>query len=210
MNPNLIVIAGPNGAGKTTITSVLRAHNWFEGCVYVNPDNIAQERFGDHNDPRAVLEAARYAEAVRKNCIAAHESLAFETVFSAQDKLDFLCEAKDSGYFIRLFFVGTSDSAINAKRIYQRVLEGGHEVPMSKIPTRFQRAFDNLLHAIPLVDRAYVYDNSVEHQLPALQFRTRDGVVHKHYPNQCDWARAFSKQLEQTHAAAEQFGVEPL
>ncbi len=56
--PILIVIAGPNGSGKTTITGYLIIHAWFEGHVYINPDTIAQEHFGDHNNPKAVLEAA--------------------------------------------------------------------------------------------------------------------------------------------------------
>jgi len=41
--PRLLVVAGPNGAGKTTITERGLAHEWFDGCEYVNPDLIAQE-----------------------------------------------------------------------------------------------------------------------------------------------------------------------
>jgi len=49
MKPNLIVVAGPNRAGKTTITEKLLRHKWMEGCVYINPDVIAQEKFGGWN-----------------------------------------------------------------------------------------------------------------------------------------------------------------
>ena len=52
--PVLIVIAGPNGSGKTTITSRILRHDWMENAVYVNPDQVAQERFGDWNSPKAV------------------------------------------------------------------------------------------------------------------------------------------------------------
>ena len=51
--PTLIVVAGPNGAGKTSLTEEVLRHQWFEGCVYVNLDQIAQERFGDWNSPDA-------------------------------------------------------------------------------------------------------------------------------------------------------------
>ena len=47
--PVLIIIAGPNGSGKTTITSRILRHEWLEGAIYVNPDQVAQERFGDWN-----------------------------------------------------------------------------------------------------------------------------------------------------------------
>ena len=53
--PVLIVIAGPNGSGKTTITSKILRHEWLEGAVYVNPDQVAQDRFGDWNSPEASL-----------------------------------------------------------------------------------------------------------------------------------------------------------
>ena len=47
--PVLIIIAGPNGSGKTTITSRILHHEWLENSVYINPDQVAQERFGDWN-----------------------------------------------------------------------------------------------------------------------------------------------------------------
>ena len=60
--PILIVIAGPNGSGKTTITSKVLHHEWLEDAIYVNPDQIAQEKFGNWNDQDAVLKAAKYCE----------------------------------------------------------------------------------------------------------------------------------------------------
>ena len=44
--PVLIVIAGPNGSGKTTITSKILKHEWLENALYINPDQVAQDRFG--------------------------------------------------------------------------------------------------------------------------------------------------------------------
>ena len=78
--PRLIVIAGPNGAGKTTLTERVLAHEWLEGCEYVNPDQIAQTVFGDWNDPGAILDAAREATRRRELCLEEGRSLAFETV----------------------------------------------------------------------------------------------------------------------------------
>ena len=55
--PVLIVIAGPNGSGKTTITRRILHHEWMEDSVYINPDLVAQERFGDWNSPEAIRKA---------------------------------------------------------------------------------------------------------------------------------------------------------
>ena len=63
--PVLIVIAGPNGSGKTTITSKILRHEWMEDAVYVNPDQVAQERFGDWNSKEAVMQAVQFCEGQR-------------------------------------------------------------------------------------------------------------------------------------------------
>ena len=78
--PILIVIAGPNGSGKTTITSKILKHEWVEGCVYINPDDIAKNNFGDWNSPEAVLKAAIFATEQRENCIKNKESLIFDAL----------------------------------------------------------------------------------------------------------------------------------
>ena len=87
--PILIVIAGPNGSGKTSITSTILKHQWIENCIYINPDNIANDMFGDWNSRESILQAAEYAENLREKCIEQNTSLIFETVLSAENKIDF-------------------------------------------------------------------------------------------------------------------------
>jgi predicted ABC-type ATPase len=58
----LIVIAVPNGSGKTSITTQILKHEWIAGCVYINPDAIAQEELGNWNDPIMVFKSAKIAE----------------------------------------------------------------------------------------------------------------------------------------------------
>lgn len=89
MNPVLLVIAGPNGAGKTTVTARLRAEKWSDG--------VARDRFGDWNSAQASLDAARWTAARREELLANRAGIAFETVFSAPDKLDFVVRAKRAG-----------------------------------------------------------------------------------------------------------------
>ena len=131
--PKLIIIAGPNGSGKTSVTGKILEHQWIDGCIYINPDNIARDDYGDWNSPDAVLKAVNRAAELREEGLLKKCGIIFETVLSAQDKIDYIIRAKQSGYFIRLFFVGTNHPSINAARIAQRVMEGGHDVPISKI-----------------------------------------------------------------------------
>ena len=190
MNPALLVIAGPNGAGKTTVTTRLRADHWSEGVEYLNPDDIARDRFGDWNSPEAVLQAARWAEARREDLLGARAGIAFETVFSAPDKVDFIHRARQAGYFVRVFFIGTSDPRINASRVADRVIRGGHTVPIEKIVKRYERSLANLPLAIDLAHRVYVFDNSVDGVEARLCARIRDGQLRKVYGPLPNWVRA--------------------
>ena len=186
--PKLLVIAGPNGSGKTSVTGKILKHQWIEGCEYINPDNIARDMFGDWNSPDAVLKAARHATDAREKCISDRRSLVFETVMSAPDKISFIERAKQRGYFIRLFFIGTDSPQINAARIARRVMSGGHDVPIPKIISRYFKSITNCALLVPVVDRLYVYDNSVENLFPQLLFRATDGKLTKQYAPINEWA----------------------
>lgn len=196
LKPRLIVVAGPNGAGKTSITEQLLRHEWMGGCEYVNPDYIARDEFGDWNAPEAVIKAAIRAAEVREQCVRDGRNLAFETVLSMPDKIDFIHRAKQAGFFVRLFFVGTDNPSINAKRVALRVMEGGHDVPISKIIARYTRSLANCPVAARLADRAYIYDNSVDNAPAQLLFRTSEGKLIKHYGEINPWAREILRGIE--------------
>ncbi len=187
MKPSLLVIAGPNGAGKTTVTERLRVERWSEGVEYLNPDEVARDRFGDWNSPAAVASAAAWTEARREELLAQGAGIAFETVFSTTGKVDFVRRAKEAGYFVRVFFIGTKDPRINAARVAGRVIHGGHTVPIEKIVSRYVRSMANLSAAIQLADRVYVYDNSVDNAEALLCARTQDGALRKVYVALPQW-----------------------
>ncbi len=181
IKPVLIVIAGPNGSGKTSTTRLVIKHEWAEQCVYINPDEIAQSLFGDWNDAKAVRQAVEYCETWREQLLQERRNFIFETVLSSDGKVDFLKRAKEAGYFIRMFFICTESPTINAARIANRVMEGGHDVPIQKIILRYQKAIINALMVAGFADRAYFYDNSVDNQDAKILFRTVDGKFAKQY-----------------------------
>ncbi len=188
--PEVIVIAGPNGSGKTSVTKKFLHHEWSEGTIYINPDQVAQEKFGDWNSEAAILNAADYCEKLREQCLQNKVSFVFETVFSAEDKIDFLIRAKEAGFFIRIFFISTCHPSINAARIAKRVMEGGHDVPIRKIISRYTKSIENCEIIAPLVDRLYVYDNSINNCDAKLLFRLSDGEVRKMYVDELPlWAK---------------------
>lgn len=189
MKPVLIVIAGANGAGKTSLTNRIVRHEWSQGCEFINPDNLAQERFGDWNSPENALKAARLAETMRRDLLGERRSMAFETVLSMPDKIEFMREAVECGYFVRFFYIGTSSPAINAGRVAQRMMEGGHTVSLEKIIERYPRSIANCVLGCKIAARGYVYDNSGLPDDERLIFRTKDGQKFKAYEGDLAQAR---------------------
>lgn len=195
--PVLIVIAGPNGSGKTSTTRLVIKHEWAEQCVYINPDEVAQSKFGDWNDPNAVRQAVEYCEEWREQLMKEHKDFIFETVLSSDAKVDFLKRAKEEGYFIRMFFICTETPAINASRIAKRVMEGGHDVPIQKIISRYEKAIVNAIKVTRFADRVYFYDNSIDNQNAQILFRTMDGNFAKQYTKIIpQWADKILKQYK--------------
>lgn len=188
--PELIIIAGPNGSGKTSVTQKFLHHEWAEGTVYINPDEIAKNIFGDWNSTEAIIKAANYCAELREQCLSQRKSFVFETVMSAEDKIDFIIRAKQVGFFIRLFFISTEHPSINAARIANRVMKGGHDVPITKIISRYYKSIENCKTVSLIVDRLYVYDNSVDGEEAKIQYRLSNGIVEKIYNDEIpDWAK---------------------
>lgn len=188
--PELIVIAGPNGSGKTTVTRKFLHHNWSDGVLYINPDQIANDRFGDWNSREAVLKAVNYCSELREKCLVDKTSFVFETVLSSTDKIDFLIRAKEAGFFIRVFFIATNHPSINASRIANRVMEGGHDVPIPKIVSRYYKSISNCEIVGRIADRLYVYDNSIDGADAKPLFRLSNGALGKRYVDHVpEWAQ---------------------
>ena len=76
------------------------------------------------------------------------------------------------------------------------MLEGGHQVPIEKIISRYARSMANLHAAIPLADRVYIYDNSIDDVFARLIARTQDGVLRKVYEAVPTWVDDAISDLE--------------
>ena len=148
---SFVAILGHNGSGKSTITGLLRP----QSMPYINADEI-QKALCCTN-----LEAAQKAEELRESYLAAHRDFCFETVLSTDRNLKLLARAKESGYFIRCYYVLTADPEINVARVVSRVSDGGHDVPAEKIRSRYDKALALVKDLIAVCDVFHIYDNSL-------------------------------------------------
>lgn len=155
------LIVGINGAGKTTLYEEFLREKL--AAEFVNADAIARERFGERAAEHA-YDAAELAAERRRALIAERRSFVAESVFSHRSKLDLIQDLRAAGYRIHLLYVHVP-LPLARRRVTTRVAVGGHDVPVEKIRARYPRLIANLLATIPLVDRAYLYDNSSAERL---------------------------------------------
>lgn len=123
--------------------------------------------------------SAFVADYVRSNMLNIVHQFTIETVLSDARKLDYISLAKKLGYRIYLYFVSTKDVEINIRRVAQRVAQGGHDVPETKIRQRYERSLGLLLDTIKLCDRAYLFDNSSEEWVYLAEFDQDTLILHE-------------------------------
>ena len=177
--PVILAFAGPNGSGKTTV-----AKNYPKIGVYINADEIKKEYGVDS------LKAAQIATQIRNDLVGSKKSFSFETVLSTDRNLKLMQTAKANGYEVQCIYVLTVNPDINAARVKSRVLSGGHDVPVDKIYSRYEKALKLLPDVIKVCDKILVFDNSIE---PVLIYE-KYGDTQKIYPNEL-WSEKELKLL---------------
>ena len=156
--PTVYLIAGCNGAGKTTFAKEFLPSI---GVIrFLNADEIA--RGLSPLKPEAVaFKAGRLLLGELRELIDRHETFALESTLSGRTYVKLLEETKQRGYAIELHFVWIPDVREAIRRVRQRVVEGGHDVPVDDIRRRFARSIQHLLDDYaPLADRWALWDNS--------------------------------------------------
>jgi len=89
------------------------------------------------------------------------ESFAFETTMASRTFAPFLRKAKSHGYQVAAVFVWLPAVAMAVQRVRDRVIAGGHDVPIDVITRRYWRGLANFWNLYrPLADQWLVYDNS--------------------------------------------------
>ena len=147
--PEIVVFAGPNGSGKSTFTGLLKP-----AMDYINADEI-KKHLGCSD-----YEAAELAEKQREAHLKINRDFCFETVMSTTRNINLLNRAKGKGYFIRCYYILTTDPLINIFRIRARVEAGGHDVPEEKIISRYDKALELVKEVVAVCDICHIYDNS--------------------------------------------------
>ena len=132
------VIGGINGAGKSSLTGVLKT---------------------ERSDLGKIIDVDKLAVRLQEEYLREGISFTQETTLSGQRPLRMIRQAKEAGYFVRLFYVGIGSAAEALKRIENRVSKGGHNIAEEDVVRRFSERNETLAKVLDYVDEAILYDN---------------------------------------------------
>ena len=143
------------------------------GEIYIDGDDYLHFSVNGINSYSVAIVADFFKEQYLKHRI----SFSFETVFSHPAKIDILRRAQAAGFKTYMYFVATENPVINVNRIKERVALGGHNVPEEKTRSRYLRCMEQVRYALPYLNRAYFFDNSMEQSLYLAEYESEVGFT---------------------------------
>jgi predicted ABC-type ATPase len=156
--PTIYLIAGCNGVGKTTFAKEFLPSI---GVVrFLNADEIARG-LSPLRPEAAAFKAGKLLLSEFRELVERNATFGLESTLSGRTYLRLFAKAKQRGYAIELHFVWIPDVREAIRRVRQRVIEGGHDVPVADIRRRFARSSQHLLDDYaPLATKWFLWDNS--------------------------------------------------
>lgn len=154
----ILIVAGPNGAGKTTFARefLLKEAN----CpTFLNADLMAAG-LNPFQPDLAAFRAGRLMLEMIDDYVRKDESFGLETTLSGRGYARKITRWREQGYWVKLYYLTLPNPDIAIARVKQRVLEGGHDIPVETIRRRFhsgRRNFEAVYRH--LVDEWVMYDN---------------------------------------------------
>lgn len=137
---------------------------------------IKENALVDKSKETHSYEAALASLFIREKLCSHGKSFAFETVMSHPSKIDELRDFKQRGYKIYFYFICLDDPELNVRRVQDRIEKGGHAVDFNKVRTRYSDTLENLLPALKLSDRAFLFDNSGE-EMKSIAEKEQDRIT---------------------------------
>ena len=147
------IIGGVNGTGKSSLTGVLRTQLKDLGTI-IDGDKITAQ--GNYSP----LEGGKVALQRINECLEKRVCFTQETTLSGHKTEITASRAKESGYFIRLFYVGLDNPEECLLRIENRVKHGGHDIPEHDVLRRFAGRWEAVAKILPYCDEAHFFDNN--------------------------------------------------
>lgn len=146
------IIGGVNGTGKSSLTGVLKTQTTDLGII-IDVDKITAQNGGN------VIEGGKIALERIKSCLSKGVCFTQETTLSGRKTEATAAEAKERGYYVRLYYVGLDTPEECLSRIENRVKRGGHNIREADVLRRFAGRWEAVSKVLPYCDEARFFDN---------------------------------------------------
>ena len=162
--PTMILLTGPNGAGKTTFRQkFLEPNPIFENIDSLNWDEetikLAQQN-SQLPVRTAYIKAGKVIVQKTQKCFDDKKSFIYETTAADHRHVNLIETAKNLEYKIVTVFIGLASPELSKLRVKHRVANGGHDVPVHNIETRYPKIMTNFSYLFDQSDTCFVIDNS--------------------------------------------------
>jgi len=152
----LYIVAGANGSGKTTFALNYKELN---NLHFINADEIAKQY--DPNDmDKYKIKAGKEFFKQLENSLAQDKSFMIETTLSGKYLKKVIEKAKKNNFKIVLMYLFLETDNENILRVKNRVLNGGHDVPVEDIKRRYIRSRELFMNLYKnMVDKWILFFN---------------------------------------------------
>lgn len=155
----MYIISGCNGAGKTTASYTLLPE-MLECSEFVNSDEFAKS-LSPFDPSEASVSASRYMLLKIRYLLERRFDFSIETTLATRSLVGIVQRAKELGYTITLLYFWLNSPDLAVKRVADRVLTGGHNIPEDVIRRRYERGIRYFFDTYcPICDRWVLADNS--------------------------------------------------
>ena len=159
-NKNVYIIAGPNGSGKTTFASTFLPE--YAKCDrFINADLIATG-LSPFSPQQAAIKSGKLVLGQIKEYSESGVDFGFETTMSGVTYLKYFKMLKEKGYKIHIFFLWIPSTQLAIARVKDRVVQGGHNVPIADIKRRFERSTEKFFKQYRLLADKWILFNNAE------------------------------------------------
>jgi predicted ABC-type ATPase len=160
--PCIYVLAGTNGAGKSSLAGAAFLES---GVEFFNPDQAAlQIQSANPGITAAQANSAAWHQGKRllQRAVAERLNFAFETTLGGETITTLLIAALNKKLEVRIWYVGLLNVNLHIRRVRSRVARGGHDIPESRIRSRYDSSRLNLIRLLPRLAELRLYDNSMD------------------------------------------------
>lgn len=136
MKKTLYIIAGANGSGKTTFALNFAE---LENLKFINADEIAKQ-FDPNDIQKFKVKAGKKFFEELELSLTQDNSFVIETTLSGKYLINIIKKAIRLKFHISLIYLFLETNEENIYRVKNRVLNGGHYVPIDDIIRRYYRS----------------------------------------------------------------------